>query len=100
MPVLAIILSILNVFAVFAPFKRSLEDFLVQNFMPGAGKIPLLACHPASAGHGLNLQDGGNVVVWHFLEEFHISSDHTTSAELAFSWTLDYLMRSSWFVKA
>ena len=29
-----------------------------------AGKIPLLFCHPASAGHGLNLQFGGNVVVW------------------------------------
>jgi len=38
-PVLAITLSILNVFAVFAPFKRSLEDFLVQNFMPGAGSV-------------------------------------------------------------
>lgn len=29
-----------------------------------AGKIPLLAVHPKSAGHGLNLQDGGNVIVW------------------------------------
>lgn len=29
-----------------------------------AGKIELLAVHPASAGHGLNLQDGGNVIVW------------------------------------
>ncbi len=38
-PILAVILSILNVFIVFAPFKRSLEDFLVQNFMPGAGSI-------------------------------------------------------------
>lgn len=28
------------------------------------GKIELLAVHPASAGHGLNLQDGGNVIVW------------------------------------
>lgn len=28
-----------------------------------AGKIPLLAAHPASAGHGLNLQDGGNIIV-------------------------------------
>lgn len=28
------------------------------------GKIPVLVCHPASAGHGLNLQDGGNIVVW------------------------------------
>ncbi len=38
-PMLAIILSILNVFVVFAPFKRSIEDFLVQNFMPGAGMV-------------------------------------------------------------
>lgn len=29
-----------------------------------AGKIPLLLIHPASAGHGLNLQDGGNVTIW------------------------------------
>ena len=28
------------------------------------GKISLLFCHPAAAGHGLNLQFGGNVVVW------------------------------------
>ena len=29
-----------------------------------AGKIPILLCHPASAGHGLNLQDGGNILVF------------------------------------
>jgi SNF2 family DNA or RNA helicase len=29
-----------------------------------AGKIPLLAAHPRSAGHGLNLQDGGNILVY------------------------------------
>ena len=28
------------------------------------GEIPMLLCHPASAGHGLNLQSGGSVVVW------------------------------------
>lgn len=28
-----------------------------------AGKIPVLFAHPASAGHGLNLQDGGNILV-------------------------------------
>jgi SNF2 family DNA or RNA helicase len=27
------------------------------------GDIPLLFTHPASAGHGLNLQDGGNIIV-------------------------------------
>lgn len=29
-----------------------------------AGRIPILLAHPASAGHGLNLQAGGNVIVW------------------------------------
>lgn len=29
-----------------------------------AGRIPLLFVHPASAGHGLNLQDGGNILVY------------------------------------
>lgn len=29
-----------------------------------AGKIPLLLAHPASAGHGLNLQDGGNILAF------------------------------------
>lgn len=38
------------------------------------GKIPVLFAHPGSAGHGLNLQDGGNILVffghnWN-LEEF------------------------------
>ena len=28
------------------------------------GEIPLLLVHPASAGHGLNLQEGGNIIVW------------------------------------
>jgi SNF2 family DNA or RNA helicase len=38
-----------------------------------AGRIPVLFAHPASAGHGLNLQDGGNILVffghWWNLEE-------------------------------
>ena len=29
-----------------------------------AGQIPMLLCHPASAGHGLNLQEGGHIIVW------------------------------------
>lgn len=29
-----------------------------------AGKIPVLFLHPASAGHGLNLQEGGHILVW------------------------------------
>lgn len=29
-----------------------------------AGRIPLALIHPASAGHGLNLQEGGCTIVW------------------------------------
>jgi len=29
-----------------------------------AGKIPLMLAHPASAGHGLNLQSGGHILIW------------------------------------
>lgn len=32
-----------------------------------AGEIPLLVAHPASAGHGLNMQWGGNIVCWYGL---------------------------------
>lgn len=28
------------------------------------GEIPILLAHPASAGHGLNLQKGGHTIVW------------------------------------
>lgn len=38
------------------------------------GEIPILFAHPASAGHGLNLQDGGNILAvfghWWNLEEY------------------------------
>lgn len=29
-----------------------------------AGEIKMMVCHPASAGHGLNLQHGGNHIAW------------------------------------
>lgn len=29
-----------------------------------SGRIPILLCHPQSAGHGLNLQKGGHIIVW------------------------------------
>lgn len=32
-----------------------------------AGEIPLLLAHPASAGHGLNMQFGGNIAIWYNL---------------------------------
>lgn len=39
-----------------------------------AGRVPVLLIHPASAGHGLNLQDGGRIMVvfspWWDLEQY------------------------------
>lgn len=32
-----------------------------------AGKVEMLLCHPASCGHGLNLQHGGHIIVWYGL---------------------------------
>lgn len=29
-----------------------------------SGEIPLLLCHPASVGYGLNIQEGGHIIVW------------------------------------
>ncbi|MEG1134740.1 MAG: DEAD/DEAH box helicase, partial [Cellulosilyticaceae bacterium] len=31
------------------------------------GKIKMLLAHPASVGHGLNLQAGGNIIIWYGL---------------------------------
>ena len=31
------------------------------------GKIPIMLAHPASAGHGLNLQAGGHIAIWYGL---------------------------------
>lgn len=39
---------------------RSSSDIIDWN----AGRIPVAAIHPASAGHGLNLQAGGSVLIW------------------------------------
>lgn len=36
------------------------QDFQDWN----AGKVPVGLIHPASAGHGLNLQSGGHIMVW------------------------------------
>lgn len=61
---------------VFYWFRHDLER--LQKFFPKAetvdapnaitrwneGQISMLLVHPASAGHGLNLQFGGNVIVW------------------------------------
>lgn len=31
------------------------------------GEIPVALAHPASVGHGLNLQDGGHIIIWYGL---------------------------------
>lgn len=31
------------------------------------GEIPVAIAHPASIGHGLNLQDGGHIIIWYGL---------------------------------
>lgn len=38
------------------------KDEDIQNW--NAGKIKVLLLHPASGGHGLNLQTGGNTIIW------------------------------------
>lgn len=65
---------------IFYSFKHDLiriQEFLKKNKLEGKelkgqedikrwnnGEIPILLLHPASAGHGLNLQYGGNIIVW------------------------------------
>jgi SNF2 family DNA or RNA helicase len=65
---------------IFYSFKHDLiriKDYLNKNKIKGQelggpedikkwndGEIPVLLLHPASAGHGLNLQYGGNIIVW------------------------------------
>jgi SNF2 family DNA or RNA helicase len=46
------------------PHGRHLDDKPQTVRDWNAGKLPLMFAHPASAGHGLNLQDGGNILVY------------------------------------
>lgn len=39
---------------------KSSQDIMDWN----AGKIPVAVIHPASAGHGLNIQKGGSTLIW------------------------------------
>ena len=38
--------------------NKDIEDW-------NAGKIRVMLAHPASAGHGLNLQSGGSIIIWY-----------------------------------
>lgn len=42
---------------------KTAQDILDWN----EGKIPVALIHPASAGHGLNLQQGGSTLIWYSL---------------------------------
>lgn len=42
--------------------RRIEEDGVIAAW--NRGKVPVLLAHPASAGHGLNLQHGGHTIVW------------------------------------
>ena len=44
------------------PASRLDTDASIRRW--NAGEIPVALIHPASAGHGLNLQDGGATLVW------------------------------------
>lgn len=51
--------------------ERIKERFLVRQIQSSKdiedwndGKIPIAVIHPASAGHGLNLQSGGSTLIW------------------------------------
>jgi SNF2 family DNA or RNA helicase len=46
------------------PHARVLDDKTATQNAWNRGEIDLLLAHPASAGHGLNLQDGGNILVY------------------------------------
>lgn len=37
--------------------QKDIEDW-------NSGRIPVALIHPASAGHGLNIQDGGSTIIW------------------------------------
>ena len=56
--------------------QRILEHLTAAGYVPrdiresqdikdwNAGKIPVALIHPAGAGHGLNIQEGGHVLIW------------------------------------
>lgn len=47
------------------PYARDLRNNTVATVEAwNRGEIPLLIAHPASCGHGLNLQTGGHLIVW------------------------------------
>lgn len=48
------------------PYGRTLKDTSLDDW--NAGKVPLLFVHPKSAGHGLNMAQGSNILVFFSLD--------------------------------
>lgn len=46
------------------------------------GKIDMLLVHPASVGHGLNLQQGGNIIIWYTLPNWNLELYQQANARL------------------
>ena len=44
------------------PFEKLDSDASIKKW--NKGELPVALIHPASAGHGLNLQSGGSTLVW------------------------------------
>ncbi len=44
------------------PFERLDSEESIRKW--NRGDLPVALIHPASAGHGLNLQSGGNILIW------------------------------------
>ena len=55
---------ILKAFKEYDPREIKTEDD-IRDW--NAGRIRILIAHPASVGYGLNLQDGGHIIVWYSL---------------------------------
>lgn len=45
-------------------------------------ELDVLLLHPASAGHGLNLQEGGSVLIWYTLPNFNLELYQQANARL------------------
>lgn len=45
-------------------------------------ELDVLLLHPASAGHGLNLQEGGSVIIWYCLPNFNLELYQQANARL------------------
>ena len=46
------------------------------------GKIDMLLVHPASAGHGLNLQQGGHIAIWYSLPNWNLELYQQANARI------------------